>query len=89
MRDREYTEFAREDLMELRELKQDSASVGEIGVCPLGLLLGDATGSSSSELLAGEGVFSIFCVTDSGCIYKPFGLSFFDLKARMLWPAII
>ena len=83
--------MARDDLKEFSELKYDSASVGDIGVCALGILLGEARGSSSSQLLTGDLVASVFLKAgmETGLIFvSPNGLSFFALKARILRFAI-
>lgn len=57
----------------------------------LGILLGETTGSSSSELLTGDLKPSVFLKAgmETGRIFvSPFGLSFFALKASILRSAI-
>ncbi len=50
-------------------------------------LLGDTSGSSSSELLTGKWVSSDFWIIDVGGIAGSVA-SFLLLNAKMLWPAI-
>lgn len=83
-RESEYTEAARDDL---KELKYESASIGEAGAGALAYFPGESSGSSSSELLAGM-VSSSFRVSSWGSRVESFCACFCGLKANNLWPAI-
>ena len=54
MRESEYTESARDDLIELKELKYDSASTGEANRWSVDVSSRATEGWSFSELLTGK-----------------------------------
>lgn len=87
MRESEYTEFARDDLIEFKELKYDSASTGDANLCCVELSPGDANGSSSSEMLTGK-ISSGFRALESFFVVDQLR-RFFENPVSMLWPVII